>query len=1713
MAEYGLHLIGALDEIGSKEAALRGLPRSNRRSTEIDEAKIGKRFTSVDASDPAGTALRMLDGFFLCDEAGAAVEIEALEALSSAAAGESASAAAAAPARRRLCAFGTVVELRPAKGATQPTFYIPGGALPVRTCVKRQRVFLPSIVDWCVEYDHADPSVWIVTDAAWYKISGARWGMDLRPHADFAPHFATTARKVEACVQLRRVLADFLPQKKAMSYRSSFNEALARSQADRSAALVHAGCAAPEDGKIRLKKKTRPGGVYVAPAITADFVLAHHEFVTQQLLANDIEGGLIAKCNFIAKLTQQSEVAARRRERERIREEKLRVKAAEKERAREERVAVREERQRDKLLLKNHARSIRQAEKDARSELNGGRSRSRRRRSGVGGTNAKELLHIDKLVQDLPPSSTWWSAAAEAQRYRQRSAEALPPAASASASAYSASTASAEWPIPTTGALIPRYAVPQVMSTWELLMAFNGKDMLRVTPFAPEVLQQAILCPMESALLNETHIALLSWLRDEQLAEHAEEHGEEAEEEGAEEDDGLASENVVALWRRAKITQVTWPEVLRQLMLLQGCVSATKFSTDNAFIAALPAPLRTVLTATMALLGDDRCEPFAAPVSLVLHPEYTNYVDDPIDVTEIERRLINSEYLLEHPSPLKAAYAAVGDMRRVWANCIAYNGVEAPIAHDARVMSKKFERILRKCEHLQSFALVEDATKAPATPAAAAAPAKVASAVSQRGSSRKRKQTSKGAEAERQSQKKQRKKGDAVAAMDEEEEEDTDEVEVVDAVVGEEEEEERELPSISAAVYALGQREYYEVSLGTKVVLLNWLCDAVLGMERMRTMLGDREEKRLKLQKEYRRVAAEHHKIIALKSAEAEIATFKKKKNGGGPEADATVAAVAALAQARNVWGRLHRSWIRDLGAVGVRSEPVGYDRYRRRYRTFLGDMSPRLWVEDPRNGDLGFYETRRELEQLRRWISPKKHGELDLCDAVDGMLSEFEERLGKWERKVGMRSSTMYSAPAAKVVPLLCRASPRAAEQVNAAWKRVVKAREENSSETDDAQNAQQLTRELSAELRMIAGDTALRCAVRSVADASRQRLHERIGDLNAEMAIHRVPLSVHVTCPGCQRVIAAPIIEQEVFQCKICDQSMKMPDEIVKAPGFKEAREKYLDCDRQRHELESGANTGGLTAEAYFLGTSASASAAKVDDESEDLRVVAPMVNAAQLIAIGHSVHFSFGGDHAVPIHRTAGRSARVKAPPFIAFVNRHTQEKRSEEERLVGRVSVLAQNLLHLEQRFCRLDALGDDWKAEPATAFRSLVGGVLARFSASTEPITELPSLLTLTKESASILSGATKLDLTKLSEGLLTIERALYEAHAPYADEANEVVASADAGPTAAAVVAGAAGEEGVETGMAMEVEAVALAPAPAVAVAAVDASPPPPSVVKKKWRRTLRAKWIDAVQCAQTIAQLASLAFKLEMQMADWSLLGEHISELERRDFLRLARPQHRASIPQVGDELVFFPHRYESALRQWKAGLTKMGEDAIMKTKQLAMEDRGILIGSRRLTARRRRQWESDVTEGGAAARTGIALLASAAAKKPRVIVQSTTVAGVTYHRGENGHSQAFCRVKLRVSNNPGVSSESATRLARQVQRNICRALRADPCSTHFREPVDPAKFPTYANIISDPIDLQTILEKVRVCTCVCCHAMPFLSFPFSKCSPPCTRLSLSPG
>ncbi|CAI5739273.1 unnamed protein product [Hyaloperonospora brassicae] len=86
----------------------------------------------------------------------------------------------------------------------------------------RARVWLPEITDWCLDYAEGDPTLWVVTPHAWYKIAGPLSGM--LPHASYRHTFKHVRRLFEASYLVAYVLKEWLPINKKVSYRATLQQ-------------------------------------------------------------------------------------------------------------------------------------------------------------------------------------------------------------------------------------------------------------------------------------------------------------------------------------------------------------------------------------------------------------------------------------------------------------------------------------------------------------------------------------------------------------------------------------------------------------------------------------------------------------------------------------------------------------------------------------------------------------------------------------------------------------------------------------------------------------------------------------------------------------------------------------------------------------------------------------------------------------------------------------------------------------------------------------------------------------------------------------------------------------------------------------------------------------------------------------------------------------------------------------------------------------------------------------------------------------------------------------------------------------------------------------------------------------------------------------------------------------------------------------------------
>ncbi|TDH70587.1 uncharacterized protein CCR75_001862 [Bremia lactucae] len=86
----------------------------------------------------------------------------------------------------------------------------------------RARVWLPEITDWCLDYADGDPTLWVITPHAWYKIAGPLSG--LLPHPSYRQTFKHVRYLFEASYLVAYVLKAWLPINKKVSYRATLQQ-------------------------------------------------------------------------------------------------------------------------------------------------------------------------------------------------------------------------------------------------------------------------------------------------------------------------------------------------------------------------------------------------------------------------------------------------------------------------------------------------------------------------------------------------------------------------------------------------------------------------------------------------------------------------------------------------------------------------------------------------------------------------------------------------------------------------------------------------------------------------------------------------------------------------------------------------------------------------------------------------------------------------------------------------------------------------------------------------------------------------------------------------------------------------------------------------------------------------------------------------------------------------------------------------------------------------------------------------------------------------------------------------------------------------------------------------------------------------------------------------------------------------------------------------
>lgn len=87
---------------------------------------------------------------------------------------------------------------------------------------KRMRVWLPEITDWCLDYSEGDPTLWVITPDAWYKIAGPLSG--LLPHPYYRKTFKHVRMLFESSYLVAYVLKEWLPINKKVSYRATLEQ-------------------------------------------------------------------------------------------------------------------------------------------------------------------------------------------------------------------------------------------------------------------------------------------------------------------------------------------------------------------------------------------------------------------------------------------------------------------------------------------------------------------------------------------------------------------------------------------------------------------------------------------------------------------------------------------------------------------------------------------------------------------------------------------------------------------------------------------------------------------------------------------------------------------------------------------------------------------------------------------------------------------------------------------------------------------------------------------------------------------------------------------------------------------------------------------------------------------------------------------------------------------------------------------------------------------------------------------------------------------------------------------------------------------------------------------------------------------------------------------------------------------------------------------------
>jgi hypothetical protein len=194
----------------------------------------------------------------------------------------------------------------------------------------RTRVWLPEITDWCLDYSDGDPTLWVITCHAWYKIAGPMSG--LLPHPSYRKEFEHTRTLFEASYRAAYVLNEWLPVNKKVSYRSCLQQIV----------------------ELSLK------GRY---PVSAKFLIENYKFIQNQIIDLVSDKEIYVESMFFKQLQRLNEGLQVKREKQKRDEEEKLMKRVQREAERQERRQKNEEERQKLLELKEEEKRLREEEK------------------------------------------------------------------------------------------------------------------------------------------------------------------------------------------------------------------------------------------------------------------------------------------------------------------------------------------------------------------------------------------------------------------------------------------------------------------------------------------------------------------------------------------------------------------------------------------------------------------------------------------------------------------------------------------------------------------------------------------------------------------------------------------------------------------------------------------------------------------------------------------------------------------------------------------------------------------------------------------------------------------------------------------------------------------------------------------------------------------------------------------------------------------------------------------------------------------------------------------------------------------------------------------------------------------------------------------------------------------------------------------------------